>query len=199
MSDGTTRQQIVGAADRLFYRQGFAQTSFTDIADVVGISRGNFYYYFKTKDEILAAVIALRLKDTQAMLDRWDTEGETPAGRIRRFIDILVDHKTDIKRYGCPLGTLTGELAKLNHEAQGPAKRLFTAFRVWLRRHFEELGLKAEADRLALHLLARSQGVATLANAFHDEAFIRREVQDLYDWLDARIAEAPGANPVRRK
>jgi len=34
-----------------------------------------------------------------------------------------------------------------------------------------------------MHLLARSQGVATLANAFHDEAFIRKEVEKMEEWL----------------
>ena len=52
MSDKTTRDQIVEAADRLFYRQGYEHTSFADIADAVQISRGNFYYHFKSKDEI---------------------------------------------------------------------------------------------------------------------------------------------------
>lgn len=55
----TTRHQIVEAADRLFYERGFEATSFADIAAVVGLSRGNFYYHFRTKDEILEAVIAL--------------------------------------------------------------------------------------------------------------------------------------------
>ena len=61
MNDRATRDLIVEAADRLFYRKGYAHTSFSDIADVVQISRGNFYYHFKTKDEILNAVIATRL------------------------------------------------------------------------------------------------------------------------------------------
>lgn len=200
MSDNATRAQIVAAADALFYRQGFEHTSFSDIAEAVRISRGNFYYYFKTKDAILDAVIARRLENTSAMLARWEAAGATPAERIRCFIDILVANKADIKRYGCPLGTLSSELAKLNHEAQGPAKGLFALFRTWLKRQFEAAGRRKDADALALHVLARSQGVATLANAFHDETFIRREVQDLYDWLDARIAErAPAAKPARRK
>ena len=51
MGEKPTRDQIVQAADRLFYRQGYEHTSFSDIADAVQISRGNFYYHFKTKDE----------------------------------------------------------------------------------------------------------------------------------------------------
>jgi AcrR family transcriptional regulator len=185
MSDPTTREHIVEAADRLFYQQGYEHTSFADIAGVVKISRGNFYFHFKTKDEILDAVINRRLAEKRQMLERWEIEGEQPADRIRSFINIMLVNRADLKRYGCPLGTLSTELAKLNHPAQPEATELFTLFRTWLRRQFDLLGRKTDADKLAMHLLARSQGVATLASSFHDEEFIRQEVEQMHAWLDA--------------
>jgi len=183
MHNQSTRDHIVEAADQLFYRQGYAHTSFSDIADVVQISRGNFYHHFKSKDEILDAVIALRLAATQDMLTEWEAEGAAPADRIRCFIQMLIANRVDIKRYGCPVGTLQSELAKLNHASQAEANKLFSLFRAWLCRQFTLLGCKADADALALHLLVRSQGVATLANAFHDDTFVAREVEQMYDWL----------------
>jgi TetR/AcrR family transcriptional repressor of nem operon len=183
MSDKTTRDQIVEAADQLFYRQGYESTSFSDIAGAVQISRGNFYHHFKTKDEILDAVIEVRLASTQKMLERWAIEGKCPEDRIRSFIHMLLANKAPIKRYGCPVGTLCTELAKLNHPSRAEANELFTLFRTWLKRQFTLLGRGADADALAMHLLGRSQGVATLANAFRDEAFIEREIEELYAWL----------------
>jgi TetR/AcrR family transcriptional repressor of nem operon len=192
MSEQTTHEQIVEAADELFYRRGYEHTSFADIADVVQISRGNFYYHFKSKDEILDAVIRRRLADTKRMLEQWEREGEHPADRIRSFIRILIANQAKIMRYGCPVGTLCAELAKLNHGSQADAKKLFTLFRVWLRRQFTLLGREADADALAMHLLARSQGVATLANAFRDEAFVKQEVEKMCDWLSSCAQSAPG-------
>jgi len=190
MVGNETRDHIVDAADDLFYRHGFDHTSFADIADVVHISRGNFYYHFKTKDDILDAVIGVRLANTQAMLDDWEMSGDTPAARIRSFIEILVVNGERIKRYGCPVGTLRSELAKLGHPAQGDANKLFTLFRTWLGRQFTLMGQGAEADSLAMHLLARSQGVSTLANAFQDEAFVQSEVDQMCAWLEACAAGA---------
>lgn len=185
MSDKTTRDHIIEAADQLFYQQGYEHTSFSDIADAVQISRGNFYYHFKTKDEILDAVIEARLANTRKMLKQWEIAGKKPADRIRSFIHILSANRAKIKRYGCPVGTLCSELAKLHHASQAEANKLFTLFRTWLRRQFTLLGRQADADALAMHLLARSQGVATLANAFHDEKFIEQEVKQMYDWLNS--------------
>ena len=190
MSDKTTRDHIVEVADELFYRQGYEYTSFADIADAVKISRGNFYYHFKSKDQILDAVIDLRLANTEKMLERWEIEGESPADRIRSFIHILIANRAKIKLYGCPVGALCSELAKLNHPSRAEANRLFTLFRTWLCRQFTLLGREADADELAMHLLARSQGVATLANAFHDEKFIRQEVKQMCEWLTSYTESA---------
>ena len=190
MTGKATRDQIVDAADDLFYRQGYEATSFADIAGAVRISRGNFYYHFKTKDEILDAVIARRMASTREMLDQWEQDGGHPAGRIRCFIRILIANKTQIMLHGCPVGTLCAELAKLEHAALGKASEIFTLFRDWLRRQFEALGRKADADALAMHVLARSQGVSTLANAFHDESFIRHEVDELCTWLNGLASPA---------
>lgn len=183
MTNKTTRDNIIEAADRLFYQQGFEHTSFADIAGAVGISRGNFYHHFKTKDEILDAVIDSRLRDRRMMLERWEIEGATPSDRIKSFIDILVVNQSKIMQYGCPIGTLCTELAKLDHSSQESANELFTLFRTWLARQFTQLGRAEDAEALAMHLLARSQGVATLANAFHDEEFVGQEVQQMHDWL----------------
>jgi TetR/AcrR family transcriptional repressor of nem operon len=193
MSDKLTRDQIVEAADRLFYEQGYEHTSFADLADAVGIARGNFYHHFKSKDEMLDAVINLRLANTQKMLERWEIEGKNPEDRIRSFIQILIANRIKIRRHGCPVGTLCSELAKLGHPSRGEASRLFTLFRIWLRKQFVLLGRKADANDLAMHLLARSQGVATLANAFHDEKFIKQEVELMCDWLRSCAEKASQA------
>jgi AcrR family transcriptional regulator len=202
MNPKPTREQIVTAADQLFYRRGYDHTSFADVAEAVGISRGNFYHHFKAKDEILAAVIQLRLEKTRGMLEQWTREGKDPVERIRSFIHILFRNQDLIQRHGCPVGTLCTELAKLGHSAREDAAQLFTLFRAWLREQFEQLGRAADADALAMHVLARSQGVATLANAFPDDAFIAREVRSMDAWLDENAGRRgkPGrSTPARRR
>jgi TetR/AcrR family transcriptional repressor of nem operon len=154
----STRDHIVQAADLLFYERGFEKTSFADIAESVKISRGNFYYHFKSKDDILAAVIELRAANTAAMLEGWARKASTPLARLRCFAEMLI---------------------------HGNAGMIFGQFRTWLREQFEALGHGPDADALAMHLLSRSQGIASLANAFHDERFIRHEVQMIENWLES--------------
>ena len=56
-------------------------------------------------------------------------------------------------------------------------------------REYLNIVYRTDADALAMELLARSQGVATLAHAFDDERFIAREVERMGDWLTALIEE----------
>ena len=97
-----TRDRIVEHADRLFYEGGYDHTSFATIAAEVGISRGNFHHHFKTKDDILVAVIERRRNSTAAMLSAWESAAATPSDRLRCFIDLVAENRQDIMRYGCP-------------------------------------------------------------------------------------------------
>lgn len=190
MSDETTRDRILHEADRLFYERGYAYTSFADIADAVGISRGNFYYHFKSKDEILDAVVDLRQANTRQMLRTWEAQSDDPKERIRSFIRIVVTNQTSIMRHGCLVGTLCTELSKLAHPAQPQARQLFTLFRTWLRKQFVLLGRESDADALAMQVLVFSQGVAVLAHAFHDKRFVQQEVERMCVWLDGVASDA---------
>lgn len=192
-SEEGTRERIVAAADALFYERGYEATSFADIAEAVNLSRGNFYYHFKAKDDLLDAVVARRARQTQALLDGWTRDAATPQGRLMCFAEMLIRNRAAIERHGCPVGTLCAELSKLDHPAQAGAGGLFGQFRHWLRAQFEALGHGAAADELALHLLMRSQGIAALATAFREEPFVVREVASIRAWLDSLSRRPPPA------
>ncbi|TYC67030.1 TetR/AcrR family transcriptional regulator [Stappia sp. BW2] len=183
-----TRQQIIDAADGLFYAQGFAQTSFADIAAAVKISRGNFYYHFKTKDEILDAVIDKRLSDRRKLLAKWDETADGARNRIECFIRIVIVNQAKIMAYGCPVGTLTTELAKIDHPSGDRANEIMALFGDWLEQQFLELGCGENSRDNALHVLGWSQGVSTLAQAFKDPAYVEREVSKILTWLDGIVA-----------
>ena len=51
------RLEIIEAAEQLFTQKGFEQTSVSDITDLVGLSHGAFFYYFKSKNNLFKAVV----------------------------------------------------------------------------------------------------------------------------------------------
>jgi len=177
------RHRIVAAADQLFYHHGYESTSFSDIASAVEISRGNFYYHFKSKDEILAAVIDHRAAHYKSMLDKWEQEYSDPKQRVLLYLNILTANQENIKNHGCPAGSLCTEMAKARHTVLHDANKVMSLSCEWLSHQFTQMGL-SNAKQIAMHLLARIQGIATITNAFEDKEFLCQEVKGLIQWLD---------------
>ncbi len=188
MSDNrsSSRERIVEAANQLFYHLGYNQTSFGAIANAAGIPKGNFYYYFKSKDELLEAVVDHRTAEIRAMLEGWNQTYSEPIRRLKRFVQILRNSAEHVTHYGCPLGTLNSELGKDQPGLKSKSKEMFDLFHEWLQAQFLQLGYrKDKANELAKHLLARSQGISILAHVYNDSKFLRREVAMLDEWLDS--------------
>lgn len=61
-----TRNQLLDAAEKVFFDKGFSQTSLMDIAEAAGLSRGAIYWHFKNKGDLFEAMadrIRLPLKN----------------------------------------------------------------------------------------------------------------------------------------
>lgn len=178
------RTRIIEAADELFYQRGYNQTSFSDIADITGIPRGNFYYYFKTKDDILAAVVDARVAQYQEALINCDNSSDDPRERLLAFIDIMAGSEKAVLDAGCPIGSLCTELAKGSDELQSKSREVFELLRDWMCQQFEAIGY-ADANDKAMDMLARMQGVALMACAFKDNAYLHRSVAELRSWVNS--------------
>lgn len=62
------KREIIETAQELFIRKGYSQTSVHDIMAAVGIAKSNFYYYFETKEDLLAALVDYY---TQQHVEEW--------------------------------------------------------------------------------------------------------------------------------
>ena len=180
------RHRIVEAADQLFYRRGYNQTSFQDISDATGIPRGNFYYYFKTKDEILDAVVSARIADLTVMLSQCEAETDDARERLILFTNLLDNSREDVIQSGCPIGSLSIELAKDEPGLQEKSRQAFVLLRDWIKQQFDALGVP-EADDLAMDLLAKLQGTTVMACAFKDVEFIKRSHLEIKNWINSKI------------
>ncbi len=176
------RQRIIDAADQLFYTRGYNQTSFRDISDSTGIPRGNFYYYFKTKDDILSAVIDSRTQLYNDMLAKCEQTATDPCGRLLAFVDTLGSFEDQLIAVGCPIGTLSSELAKDEPHLQAKSREIFELLRSWLAKNFEIAG-NAQPMATAMDMLARMQGVSVVACAFKDKTYLNRGLGEVRNWV----------------
>lgn len=175
------RERLIESASRLIHEQGVHGTSLADIAEHADVPLGNVYYYFKTKDDLLAAVVDAHVGEINALLARLDAR-QTPKARLKGLVRNWADAAPMVARSGCPLGSLCSELAKGRADGQGSV--FFAILSAWIEAQFRQLGRRDAAD-LALMLLSGVQGGALLSNTFHDETIMRRQVRQLDRWIDS--------------
>jgi AcrR family transcriptional regulator len=87
-----TRTRIQEIALRLFTEQGYEATSLREIAEELGVTKAAVYYHFKTKDDIVASLVDLRIAELEELLDWARARPKTPQTRrelLERYADNL--------------------------------------------------------------------------------------------------------------
>ena len=177
------RERLVAAAVQLLHQQGIERTTLADIAKVADVPVGNVYYYFKTKDEIIAAVIEAHAQQITATLALIDTRHRSPKSRLKAFVREFAAQSEMVAQYGCPFGSLCSELDKRVGESGFAQAELMRLPIDWAEKQFRSLG-RRDAHDLALDLLAAYEGRALLANTMGDPGVLSRAARRLDRWIE---------------
>jgi TetR/AcrR family transcriptional regulator, transcriptional repressor for nem operon len=178
------REQLIAGASELIYRQGIARTTLADVAQAGDMQVGNLYYYFKTKDAIVGAVVQSHADQLAQAIDTLERRHRTPRARLKALVAALAERKITIALYGCVYGTLSSELAKGTTRPDPPGAELLRIPLEWAQRQFQEMGLRDARD-LAIELIAAYQGAALIANTFGNPDVVARHARRLTTWLDS--------------
>ncbi|MFD3593718.1 TetR/AcrR family transcriptional regulator [Nocardia sp. NPDC058640] len=176
------RERLVQAATRVFYQQGIEKTTIADIAREADVPVGNVYYYFKTKDQFIAAVIDLHAQVLAgAVAELADLPG--PADKLKAMVRSWVEQREMAARFGCPTGSLAAELDKREDAFGGEPARVMGLLVEWAHQQFTDLG-RADAAELAIAFVAAYQGISLLTNTFRDPQLMVTEGARLERWID---------------
>jgi TetR/AcrR family transcriptional regulator, cholesterol catabolism regulator len=103
-----TREGIVKAATTLFAQQGFEATTVQEVVEKAGATKGAFYHYFKSKEELLAAIHTRVLERELATLQAVIDEDTSPSEHLGRIVEHLAANYDDYRE----------EMAVFNRERQ---------------------------------------------------------------------------------
>jgi AcrR family transcriptional regulator len=95
------RQQLLGAAVRVFARKGFHASRVGDIAEEAGVAHGLLYHYFKSKNQVLEAVFHENWSILVARIESVEETDEPAADQIRHIAAIVLRtwlHLPDVVR-----------------------------------------------------------------------------------------------------
>ena len=179
--------------------QGYQATSLDDVLRESGVGKGNFYYHFKSKEDlgyaILDQIIDAFLGRTQ---EPCFSDAATPRlVQIRCFLDrVLAAQRERNCVGGCPLGNLASELSDV---PEGFRARLFGVFSAWHERLMRALA-EAQAfghvrpdcrpEAVAHFLVAALEGAILMTKLTKDITVMERCVEELKRYLALYEPEA---------
>ena len=162
-------------------------TTIAQVADAADVPPGNVYYYFKSKDDLVLAVVDLRCEQVRGLLDSLQGR-RTPGAGSRRW-------RTGGRRCATSWPATGARSAPCRASWTGRARPRRAAAPLelmidWAETQFRDLG-RRDARELAVAFVSGIQGGALLSNAFRDPDLMSAQVRHLERWIDSLAG--PGA------
>ena len=173
-----SRERIVERAADLFAERGIAGTSVDEVLAAAGAGKGQFYHYFRGRDELEAAAVGHRCAQVVGELTLALGGVSSLAGLEQALAGFIAGFE-QAGLPGCPIGTLATEVAGRNEAARLQAAAGFDAWERLLADALErmrqrgELRADAPPGALATGLLASIEGGMVLSQARKDMAPLR--------------------------
>ena len=181
------RIRLIKGADQLFHNQGISNTTLADIAQSADVPLGNVYYYFKSKESIILAVIVDRQQTLQQLFNELDNTITNPKDRLKALLENWISNNEAITNFGDPLGSLCLELSKQPGELHKAAATLMQTVIDWCGSQFNSLNISKDpitGSQLARHFVAKLQGVSLLGVTFKEQSHLKEHSKFITDWLN---------------
>src|SRR5258708_6473311 len=153
------RERIVERAAELFAERGIAAVSVDEVLAAAGAGKGQFYHYFRSRDELAAAAVGFRCAQVVAGLTEALGSVSSLAGLEQALAGFIAGFKQS-GMPGCPIGTLATEVAGRNEDARVQAAAGFDA---WERLLADALGRMRQSGELRADTPAATVATGLLA------------------------------------
>jgi len=192
-----TRERILEAALHVFSQKGYSRTTFIDIADEIGLTKGAVYWHFKTKPELLAAVISQGEARQCARIMNAKPNSIEELREMLREIEREVVENEDVQKFeffcGFQIEWSTELMAEVHEkltELRGDPMKEFTQTLA----HLQEIGeLSKEADVEVISLSMASMWVGALHLALHGKCSFKQ----FYELLEQNFDRIIGQHATR--
>jgi AcrR family transcriptional regulator len=196
-----TRDKLIDAAMELFAFQGYERTGLAQVARRAGANPGSLYYFFPTKEDLLAATLERRklLLHPEVLAPIWERVSDP----IERVFGLLAGYRQMLALtefdHGCPIGNLVIELANTHPNVRRLLAENFENWLAAVQGCFEEarerLPAHVDARALAVFVLTTMEGAVMLARTYRDFEAYDAAVTTLRDHVERLLAEGKSWTP----
>jgi len=196
--DSATKLKLLEAAQRLMLAKGFTATSVEEICAAAELTKGSFFHYFRSKEELGKAVLDYFMASMfQSLRDSPFFQSSDPRQRIYGYIEFMIEVSRDPERSsGCLLGNFAQVLSDTHPDIRALCAHHFSWWAGILKHELDEAvaGLaprKSAVDTqvLAEHFIALFEGSLTLAKTRQDFRIIERNLRNYQQYLKSIFAD----------
>ena len=184
------RQHIIEAAGDVVYRKGFAATTVDDMLRAAGVGKGNFYHYFRSKDDLGLAIIDEIAKSLNGpSMDEIFSVAKPPLVRLAEYLD-LVKRRRHADNCGEPLANLAVELGHVERFSERIRRAygvLFDRVESCIAEYALERGATVDSRFLARSFVMRIDGACLLYKVDSDAAAFDAALAALVPSVEADV------------
>lgn len=197
MVKATAKEKLLEAAHVLMLARGYNATTVDEICETAGVSKGSFYHFFDTKEDLgLATLKRFHQNSEESFADGEYNQLENPEDKLRGFLDFVDQKSLQFWSEGCLLGKFTIELAETNprmqQEVSSQFRDLSQDFAVIFEPFSDRLKKAGAPPPLEMGeaLLSTIEGYIVLAKAHNDIKKIRQGIRAFRAYVESILAFA---------
>lgn len=127
----SSKTKILQTAQDLFHERGYQQTSVDDITKESGVTKSNFYYHFRSKEELGVTALKERISlyETEVLTETLENRSLSPYMRLKEFYKRAKKyHGSQEMPKGCPFGNLAIEMSAVNENFREVLSEFFSSW-----------------------------------------------------------------------
>ncbi|AWV97799.1 TetR/AcrR family transcriptional regulator [Arcticibacterium luteifluviistationis] len=169
----TNKEEIIQTALSVFRKNGYYNTSMSDLATACGLQKGSFYHYFASKEVLMGEV----LKTVQSYLDYavFSIAKQTdlaPRDRMEKML-LKLGKVLLSQEGGCIVGNTTLEVAAQNVIFKDTLKAIFDSWKNALKIIFMEKYPEGTSNRLAEQSVMEFEGAVMFSQLYQTDQYLK--------------------------
>ena len=184
------KEALLNSAQDLMLEKGFVATSVDEICCSSETTKGSFFHYFKSKEELGKELVERFAQSVRGFMEEaLLSAGDDPLDRVYALIDVFIKSSEHPEFKGCLVGMFSQELSKTHPEIMAICTKSFEGATDIIKENLSQAKIKYapkasfDADSLAEHFIAISQGSMIMMKAQQDRSIIKKNLMHFKQYL----------------
>ena len=189
--NSATKARLLDAAERLMLARGFAATSVKGVCAAAKLTKGSFFHYFESKEDLARTLLARFCASGREARASACCGAEDPLARVHSHIDFALKMARDPARHGCLLGAFAQELSDSHPKLRSMCVDGFAQWSAVLKRDLDAAKARYapkaafETKSLAEHFIAILEGAQILAKTQQNPKIVEQSLRHFRRYVDS--------------